>query len=67
MFTSGVYPVCEHEHPEDWNAYVGDWLRTHELKGNLVILTEGPSSRHPEANNRMEIIDLRGETKEDAK
>jgi hypothetical protein len=28
------------------------------LEGNLVILTEGPSRRHPEANNRMEIIDL---------
>jgi len=24
-----------------------------------VVLTEGPSSRHPEANNRMEIMDLR--------
>jgi pyruvate kinase len=67
LFTSGVYPVCEPEHPEDWNAYVRDWLRAHEVKGNLVILTEGPSSRHPEANSRMEIIELRGETKEDAK
>jgi pyruvate kinase len=67
LFTSGVYPVCEPEHPEDWNAYVRDWLFTHDVKGNLVILTEGPSSSHPEANNRMEIIELRGETKEDAK
>ena len=64
LFTSGVYPVCEPEHPEDWNAYVRNWLRTHEVKGNLVILTEGPSSKHPEANNRMEIIELRGDTEE---
>jgi hypothetical protein len=25
----------------------------------MAILTEGPSTRHPEAHNRMEIIDLR--------
>ncbi|HVO66649.1 MAG TPA: pyruvate kinase [Syntrophales bacterium] len=67
LFTSGVYPVCEPEHPEDWNSYVRDWLRTHEVEGDLVILTEGPSSRHPKANNRMEIVELRSETKEDAK
>jgi hypothetical protein len=28
------------------------------VKGNIVLLTEGPSLKHPEANNRMEIIDL---------
>jgi pyruvate kinase len=30
------------------------------VSGDLAVLTEGPSSKHPEANNRMEIIDLRG-------
>jgi hypothetical protein len=29
------------------------------VEGNLVILTEGPSSKHPEANNRMELMDLK--------
>ncbi|MEK6655264.1 MAG: pyruvate kinase, partial [Thermodesulfobacteriota bacterium] len=59
LFSSGVYPVYEPDHPKDWNSYVREWLRAHEVEGNLVILTEGPSSRHPEANNRMEIIELR--------
>jgi hypothetical protein len=36
------------------------------VEGNLVILTEGPSSRHPEANNRMEIIRLRSEAEKDS-
>jgi acetate kinase len=27
--------------------------------GAMAILTEGPSMKHPEAHNRMEIIDLR--------
>jgi pyruvate kinase len=58
QFSYGVYPVHESEHPEDWNAFARQWLRKHDVEGDLVILTEGPSSKHPETNNRMEIIDL---------
>jgi pyruvate kinase len=50
--------VHEHEHPEDWRAFIREWLHAYEVEGNIVILTEGPSPKHPEANNRMEIIDL---------
>ncbi len=39
--------------------------RSHEMEGDLAILTEGPSAKHPEANNRMEIIELRREGKKD--
>jgi pyruvate kinase len=59
QFSSGVFPVCEAEHPDDWNTYIKQWLKIHDLKGNFVILTEGPSAKHPDANNRMEILDLR--------
>jgi pyruvate kinase len=58
QFSYGVYPVHEPDHPEDWNGFARKWLQDHGLKGNLVVLTEGPSAKHPEANNRMEIIDL---------
>ncbi len=58
QFSYGVYPVYEIEHPEDWNSFARVWLQSHGIEGNLVILTEGPSSKHPEMNNRMEIIDL---------
>ena len=58
QFSSGVYPVCEPTPPEAWNVYAKNWVRSHELEGNFAILTEGPSARHPEANNRMEIIGL---------
>ncbi len=58
QFTYGVSPVHEPVHPEDWRQYVRNWLRSHNLGGNIVVLTEGPSSRHPEANHRVEIIDL---------
>jgi pyruvate kinase len=58
QFSYGVFSVHEPEHPDDWKAFSRRWLRTHGLDGELVILTEGPSTKHPEANNRMEIIDL---------
>jgi pyruvate kinase len=59
MFSYGVQPVHEPEHPEDWRSWIKNWLGSHEIKKDLVVLTEGPSTRHPERNNRMEIIDLR--------
>jgi len=59
QFSYGVYPVHEREHPEDWREYVRKWLADHGVQGDLVILTEGPSTRHPEANHRMELIDLK--------
>jgi len=58
QFSSGVYPVHEPEHPAHWNTYVKKWIGDHGLEGNLVVLTEGPSSKEPEGNHRMEIIDL---------
>jgi len=60
QFSYGVYPVHECDHPENWKQYARDWLQSHKVEGNLVILTEGPSPKHPEANNRMELIDLQG-------
>lgn len=58
QFSFGVVPVHEVRQPDDWNPYVMQWVRDHELEGNLVVLTEGPSAKHPAANHRMEIIDL---------
>jgi pyruvate kinase len=59
QFSYGVCPVCEPNHPENWNRYVGSWLKEQAVEGETVVLTEGPSSKHPEANNRMEIMELK--------
>ena len=61
MFSYGVWPVHEPDHPEDWKIWTKKWLQYNEIKENLVVLTEGPSATHPDRNNRMEIIDLRQE------
>jgi pyruvate kinase len=58
QFSYGVYPVHEPEYPEDWNQFARDWLRSQGMTERLVVLTEGPSPMHPEANNRMELIDF---------
>ncbi|MBW1992258.1 MAG: pyruvate kinase [Deltaproteobacteria bacterium] len=58
QFSRGVHPVHEPDHPEDWKTYVRRWLEGQGIPGNLVVLTEGPSAKHPEANHRMELIEL---------
>jgi len=58
-FSYGVRPVLASEHPADWKAFARAWLHEHGVSGDLAVLTEGPSPTHPEANDRMEIIDLR--------
>ena len=62
MFSYGVWPVHEPDHPEDWRSWIKNWLQLNKIKEDLVVLTEGPSAKHPDRNNRMEIIDLRSET-----
>jgi pyruvate kinase len=59
QFSSGVFAVHEPEHPEQWKTFVRRWVSELGIAGELVVLTEGPSTKHPEANHRMEIIDLR--------
>jgi pyruvate kinase len=58
QFSYGVCPVNEPYHPEDWKEFARKVLRLQGAEGNLVILTEGPSAKHPDANNRIELIDL---------
>ena len=66
QFIYGVHAVCEPVHPEDWRAYAGNWLDAGGISGKFVVLTEGPSSKHPEMNHRVEIIDLEGPEKTSA-
>lgn len=58
QFSSGVWPVNLPKHPEDWNGYIKNWTASRELAGDFIILAEGPSTKYPDSNHRMEIIDL---------
>ena len=59
QFSYGVYPVCEPEDPEDWTVYAREWVKNHDLTGDFVILIEGPSPRNPNANHKLEIVDMK--------
>ena len=43
---------------ETW-PYAKERLREYGRKGDFAILRASPSTKHPETNHRMEIIDLR--------
>jgi pyruvate kinase len=58
QFSYGVHAVHEPRHPENWTAYARKLTRDHGLEGEMAVLTEGPSPRNPEANHRMELIEL---------
>jgi pyruvate kinase len=59
LFSYGVIPVFYAEHPQDWKPFARVWLQSHGIEGDLVVLIEGPSAENPDANHRMEILDLR--------
>jgi pyruvate kinase len=58
QFSYGVHAVHLSEAPDDWSAFVREFLAERGISGRIALLTEGPSARNPHANNRMEIIDL---------
>jgi pyruvate kinase len=59
VFSYGVLPVFEPDHPRVWREWINQWLADQGESGDIVILTEGPSKKYPHRNNRMEIIDLK--------
>ena len=61
VFSYGIYPVHEPDPPEVWNDFARDWLKSHGVDGDFVVLSTGPSPKYPDANNRIEIIDLKHE------
>jgi pyruvate kinase len=61
QFSSGVFPVFESNHPEHWKSYVAAWLASNGIGGEMAVVTEGPSTKKPDTNNRLEIVDLRGQ------
>jgi pyruvate kinase len=55
-FSYGVHPVELEDDPESWRDFARDWLREHGVPGQVAMLVAGPSTRHPEANHRLEFL-----------
>lgn len=57
-FSYGVCPICESVQNQDWDAFSRRWARSQGLPEGLVVLLQGPSPEHPEANPSLEIITM---------
>ena len=55
-FSYGTHPVQLAEDPENWCDFARQWLREHQLPGQVAILVAGPSTRNPDANYRIEFL-----------
>ncbi len=58
LFSYGIRPIHEEEHPKDWSDYARCYVQTFRVAGKYVLQTEGPSPDHPDANHKIEIIPL---------
>ena len=58
MVSYGVHPEWVETRPQDWRAFAEGWLHDHEIEGHVVMVTEGPSIGAPDANDRLELLDL---------
>ncbi len=59
QFSYGVCATHVPEPVEELRSLSRDWVRREGLSGDRVVFVGGPSRRHPDANHRMEIVDLR--------
>lgn len=58
LFSYGVAPVLEKEDPPGWRRWIQSFFSRNGVTGNLAILTEGPSAKHPKRNYRLELIEF---------
>jgi pyruvate kinase len=55
-FSYGVVPLHIEEDPESWRGFASQWLREHQVPGEVAMLVAGPSKRNPNANHRLEFL-----------
>lgn len=55
-FSYGVHAARLDGDPDSWRDFTRDWLRAHDLPGDVAMLVAGPSTRHPDANYRLEFL-----------
>ncbi|MGV3532982.1 MAG: pyruvate kinase [Chthoniobacteraceae bacterium] len=57
-FSYGVHAVHHTDESEDWRAFIEQWLEENGIPAERVMLVAGPSSRNPNANHRIELMQL---------
>jgi hypothetical protein len=46
------------EDPKSWRNFARAWLEEHEVPGSVALLVAGPSTRNPDANYRLEFLNV---------
>lgn len=58
QFSYGVNPVQVTREHKDWTPFCSQWLHEQGFQSGLAVLTQGPSSDHPNASHSLEIVNL---------
>ncbi len=58
LFSYGVHPIYREDKPLNWGRAVREYVRQFGIKGENVIVTEGPSRKHPDMDHRLELMNL---------
>jgi pyruvate kinase len=58
VFSYGVHPVSWTEAPENWRDFAARWLHVRQVQGDVAMLVAGPSSSNPDANCRVEFLQV---------
>jgi pyruvate kinase len=57
-FSYGTVPVLLLDDPASWSDFARHWLQEHRVPGAVAMLVAGPSTRHPDANHRIEFLQV---------
>lgn len=55
-FSYGVQAIDLKQDPASWRDFARDWLRAHNVPGQIAMLVAGPSPLNAEANHRIEFL-----------
>jgi pyruvate kinase len=58
MFSGGVEPVQLVDDPRSWRDFARTWMKEHHLPGSVALLLAGPSIGNPDANYRLEFLNV---------
>jgi pyruvate kinase len=58
LLSYGVQPIHLEDRQANWSAFAREWVEKEGLAGDLAILVTGPSEENPDANSKMELLDL---------
>jgi pyruvate kinase len=58
MFSYGIWPIENQQRPVDWTEFIKEHTNRLELKGDSVLVVEGPSPDNPDRNHKIELINL---------